>query len=77
MKYKYFTGITELNKSNTHICCGGSLHPRYVDGSIHKCCRDKVYNGRKSICCNGVYYQDKSPGDKAQLIQTIVYYFMG
>nr|XP_011448222.2 galaxin-like isoform X1 [Crassostrea gigas] len=54
-------GITELNKSNTHICCGGSLHPRYVDGSIHKCCRDKIYNGRKSICCNGVYYPDKSP----------------
>lgn len=68
MKYKYFIGIIEFNKLNIYICCGGSLYLRYVDGFIYKCCRDKVYNGRKSICCNGVYYLDKSLGDKVILI---------
>lgn len=56
-----FTGRIGPNKINTHICCGRKLHPRYVNGSVQGCCRDKIYNQQKSICCNGVYYSDMNP----------------
>lgn len=59
-----FTGRIGPNKINTHICCGRKLHPRYVNGSVQGCCRDKIYNQQKSICCNGVYYSDINPGEK-------------
>lgn len=59
-----FTGRIGPNKINTHICCGRKLHPRYVNGSVQGCCRDKIYNQQKSICCNGVYYSDMNPGEK-------------
>ncbi|XP_061173367.1 galaxin-like [Saccostrea echinata] len=61
----------QLFNPDTHICCGGALHPRIANGSIQGCCSSTIYNSRKTLCCSGIHYPQYRPDRNACCGSTI------